>query len=197
MLLFDEMPRVCAQTQSGGAPDEFPDPFASKASPKMDTRRSILALDLGTKLGWATVDRNGVVRSGSVNCTPRGKNAHPGHRWSAFRDRLTECYADLGEIHAVYFEEVMAHGKKGQPNTVAAHIYGGFLAHLEHWCSGRNIEPIGISVSTVKKAWAGHGHASKELMIATAEAKGFRPKDDNEADALAILSLAIARENAR
>lgn len=190
MLLFDEMPvRTLAD-----APAEFPDLSRART---FETRRSILALDLGTKLGWATVDRHGVVRSGSVNCTTRGAKAHSGRRWSTFRAHLSELTTGGYEIDAVYFEEVMAHGKKGQPNTVAAHVYGGFLAHLEHWCYGRNIEPIGISVSTVKKAWAGHGHASKEQMIATAEAKGFRPADDNEADALAILSLAITRENAQ
>ena len=196
IALYDEMPAVCAKTQSGGAPDEFPDQFASKALPKMDTRRSILALDLGTKLGWATVDRNGVVRSGSVSVMPRAREL-PAQRWIRFRNELTSLWNHTGDFDAVYFEEVMAHGSKENPNTIAAHIYGGFLAHLETWCAGRNLTPIGLGVGQVKKAFTGNGRAKKADMIAAAEAKGFRVVDDNQADALAILSLAITRENAR
>lgn len=187
IALYDEMPAVCAKTQSGGAPDEFPD---LARAPAFATRRSILALDLGTKLGWATVDRNGVVRSGSVNCTPRAHEA-TGQRWSKFRVLLCDLANEVGEFDAVYFEDVKRHA-----GTIAAHVYGGFLAHLEHWCAARNAEPIGVGVGEVKKAWTGSGAAKKHLMIASAEAKGFRPADDNEADALAILSLAVSLENA-
>ena len=192
IALYDEMPAVCAKTQSGGAPDEFPDPFASSQAPKLPTRRSILALDLGTKLGWATVDRNGVVRSGSVSCQPRARET-AGQRWTRFRSHLSELALHVGEFDVVYFEDVKRHG----PGVIAAHVYGGFLAHLEHWCAARNAEPIGLGVGEVKKAWTGFGNAAKADMIAAAEAKGFLVVDDNHADALAILSLAIARENAR
>ncbi|VVE59509.1 hypothetical protein PIN31009_05562 [Pandoraea iniqua] len=192
MTLFDEMPRVCAQTQTVDAPDEFP-PLAS--APAFETRRSILALDLGTKLGWATVDRNGVVRSGSILCsTSIGSSTVAGQRWNKFRAHLNQMCTTVGDIDAVYFEDVKNHGP-GQ--IIAAHVYGGFLAHLEHWCTGRNIEMTGVGVGQVKKAWTGAGNAKKPDMIAAAQARGFRPKDDNEADALAILSLAITRENAR
>ncbi|VVE07122.1 polynucleotidyl transferase [Pandoraea terrigena] len=187
-ILFDEMPAVCAKTQTGDAPDEFP---SLARAPAFETRRCILALDLGTKLGWATVDRNGVVRSGSLKCHPRANEAI-GQRWSKFRVLLCDLSNEVGEFDAVYFEQVQRHA-----GTIAAHVYGGFLAHLEHWCAARNAEPIGVGVGEVKKAWTGSGAAKKHLMIAMAEQRGFRPADDNEADALAILSLAIARENAK
>ncbi len=183
-ILFDEMPRVCAQPQSGDAPDEFPDLSRAHAFP---TRRSILALDLGTKIGWATVDRNGVVRSGIVKCAPRVGEAM-GQRWAKFRAHLNE----VGDVDAVYFEDVKNHA-----GVIAAHVYGGFLAHVEHWCAARNVELVGVGVGQVKKAFTGRGNAKKHDMIAAAEARGFRPKDDNEADALGILTLAVTMEKAR
>ncbi|VVE00226.1 hypothetical protein PIN31115_02065 [Pandoraea iniqua] len=194
MRLFDEMPMNARLPMEHDESDPFATPQATTTrAPAFETHRSILALDLGTKLGWASVGRNGHVRSGSLTCAPRSREA-AGQRWSRFRELLTDCYAELGEIHAVYFEDVKRHG----PNQViAAHVYGGFLAHLEHWCAGRNIEMTGVGVGQVKKAWTGAGNAKKPEMIAAAQARGFRPKDDNEADALAILSLAITRENAR
>lgn len=184
MILLDEMPARAACE----APDEFP--HTSRA-PAVETRCSILALDLGTKLGWATVDRNGAVRSGSLKCLPRGNEAI-GQRWSKFRGLLSDLSIEVCDFDAVYFEQVQRHA-----GTIAAHVYGGFLAHLEHWCAARNAEPIGVGVGEVKKAWTGNGAAKKHLMIAMAEQRGFRPADDNEADALAILSLAISRESAR
>ena len=47
------------------------------------------------------------------------------------------------------------------------------------------------SVDTKKRAATGKGNASKSMMIDAARAKGFHPKDDNEADAIAILLWAI------
>lgn len=193
-LLYDDMPAVCAKTQSGGAPDEFPSlTRAPVFTPKWGVLpRGVLALDLGTKLGWAAVTTEGVITSGSHSCAPRPYEA-AGARWSKFRAHLSELYG-AEWFSVVYFEDVKRHGP-GQ--VIAAHVYGGFLAHLEHWCMTHNVELIGVGVGQVKKAWTGSGAAKKHLMIACAEAKGFRPTDDNEADALAILSLAITRENAR
>lgn len=194
MRLFDEMPAVCAKTQSGDADDPFaPATHAPAFEPKYSVLpRGVLALDLGTKLGWAVCETDGVVESGSHSCAPRA-NEKAGTRWSKFRAQLAYLY-DRHFFSAIYFEDVKRHGP-GQ--VIAAHVYGGFLAHLEHYAYLHGIELIGVGVGQVKKAWTGSGVAKKADMIACAEAKGFRPTDDNEADALAILSLAITRETAR
>ncbi len=71
----------------------------------------------------------------------------------------------------------------------ASHIYGGFLATLTAWCEHHQIPYEGIPVGIIKKATTGKGNASKEEMIKAVCAKGHTPKDDNEADALAILYL--------
>jgi Holliday junction resolvasome RuvABC endonuclease subunit len=144
---------------------------------------NILAIDIGTTTGWARSSRAGSVASGSEKFAPRRMEA-AGQRWLKFRAFLNEQRV-AGEIQAVYYEDVKQHA-----GTLAAHVYGGFLACLEMWCAANNVplKPVGVGV--VKKHWTGKGNADKAAMCETARARGFRPKDSNEADALAILSLA-------
>jgi Holliday junction resolvasome RuvABC endonuclease subunit len=141
----------------------------------------ILALDLGTTSGWARSSRDGTIASGSQNFSPRRMEA-AGQRWLKFRAFLAEQRQQAGEIHAVYYEDVKQHA-----GTLAAHVYGGFLAMVEAWCAANNVPLRPVGVGQVKKHWTGKGNADKAAMIATARAKGFAPVDDNHADALAIL----------
>lgn len=145
---------------------------------------NILAIDIGTTTGWARSSRAGTVASGSENFAPRRMEA-AGQRWLKFRAFLNEQRGAGGEIHAVYYEDVKQHA-----GTLAAHVYGGFLACLEMWCASNNVPLRPVGVGVVKKHWTGKGNADKAVMCETARARGFRPKDNNEADALAILSLA-------
>jgi Holliday junction resolvasome RuvABC endonuclease subunit len=151
---------------------------------------NILALDLGTTTGWAICTRDGTVRSGSQSFAVKRMEA-AGQRWLKFRAFLAEQRAQGGEIHAVYYEDVKQHA-----GTLAAHVYGGFLATIEAWCAANNVPLRPVGVGQVKKHWTGKGNADKSMMIATARAKGFAPVDDNHADALAILSLARELEGA-
>ncbi len=150
---------------------------------------NILAIDIGTTTGWARTDRNGAVHSSSEKFQP-GRMEKPGHRWLKFRAFLNEQRVQAGgDIGAVYYEDVKQHA-----GTLAAHVYGGFLACLEMWCASNNVRLVPVGVGVVKKHWTGKGNADKLVMVETARAKGFRPKDNNEADALAILSLARSLE---
>ncbi len=154
---------------------------------------NILAIDIGTTTGWARTDRNGAISGGSESFAAKRLEA-AGQRWLKFRAFLGEQRVAAGEIHAIYYEEVMMHGTRQQPNTIAAHVYGGFLACLEMWCVANNVPLRRVGVSQVKKHWTGRGNANKGDMVAAAKAKGFHPVDDNHADALAILSLARSIE---
>jgi Holliday junction resolvasome RuvABC endonuclease subunit len=66
------------------------------------------------------------------------------------------------------------------------------MAHLTAWAENRKIPYSGVPVGTIKKHATGKGNANKEAMIAAAVAMGYRPADDNEADALALLHLVMA-----
>ncbi|MEC5164050.1 hypothetical protein [Janthinobacterium sp. CG_S6] len=152
---------------------------------------NILALDLGTQGGWALSLCGGAVKSGSESFAP-GKCGGYGQRWMAFRTHLSSV-RDMagGELQAVYYEDVKRH-----VSTLSAHAYGGFLAMLQAWCATNNVRLIPVGVGTIKKHWTGAGNAKKAEMIDVARAKGFAVIDDNQADALAILSLARHLEGA-
>lgn len=103
-----------------------------------------------------------------------------------FNHWLSELAESLGPIAAVFFEEVRAHA-----GTLAAHVYGGFLAHLEAWAEFRDVPYQGVPVGTIKRFIAGKGNADKKAVVAAVKARGFAPADDNEADAISILLWAI------
>ena len=161
--------------RASGAPPVLPAPAIRTAGP------AVLALDLGTATGWAARAAGGGIASGTVAFKPR-RFEGGGMRYLRFRGWLAEA-ADLsGGFARVVFEEVRAHA-----GTDAAHIYGGFLAHLSAWCEERSIAYEGVPVGTIKRFATGKGNADKAAMIAAVRARGFAPVDDNEADALALL----------
>ncbi|CAA7620519.1 crossover junction endodeoxyribonuclease RuvC [Magnetospirillum sp. SS-4] len=146
---------------------------------------TILALDLGTTTGWAMRLADGSVVSGTMEFKP-GRYEGGGMRFLRFRSWFDHLEFAAKKIDLLHFEEVRRHA-----GTDAAHIYGGFLAHLTAWCELKSIPYQGVPVGTIKRHATGKGNAGKEAVIAAMRSKGFSPEDDNEADALAILSWAI------
>ena len=145
----------------------------------------ILALDLGTVTGRALRGRDGTANSGTVSFRP-DRFEGGGMRYLRFKHWLTEVKNTTGGIDAVYLEEVRRHA-----GTNAAHIYGGFLAHVTAWCEHHGIPYRGVPVGTIKRHITGKGNAPKQAVIAAVRGRGFVPVDDNEADAIALLLWAI------
>lgn len=150
--------------------------------------RTILALDLGSRTGWAVLPRSGRIASGVTEFRP-GRFEGAGMAFLRFEKFLADLNRDAGPFDAVVFEEVRAHA-----GTLAAQVYGGFLAHLTAWCERKAAPYLGVPVGTIKRHVTGKGNAPKEDVIRAVRARGFLPKDDNEADALALLAWAIANE---
>src|SRR5574338_258752 len=96
------------------------------------TQMNILALDLGTQMGWALAS-SGCTTSGTLSFKPQ-RFEGGGMRFLRFRRWLNELQASAGEIHWVVFEEVRRHA-----GVDAAHAYGGFLATLTAWCEQHNV----------------------------------------------------------
>ena len=92
---------------------------------------------------------------------------------------------------AIYFEEDRRHG-----GTNAAHVYGGFKAHLEAWCSEHKVPCQGVPGGEIKKSWTGKSSATKDAMMTEALRRGFEPFDANEVSALAILHMKAGIEEA-
>ena len=146
---------------------------------------TIIALDLGTQTGWALRGPEGRVDSGSQSFRPQ-RFEGGGMRYLRFKHWLTELKQTADPIHAVYFEEVRRHA-----GVDAAHAYGGFLAHLTAWCEHHQIPYQGVPVGTIKRHATGKGNADKLAVVNAMRARGYAPADDNEADALALLTWAI------
>jgi crossover junction endodeoxyribonuclease RuvC len=148
--------------------------------------RAILALDLGSRCGWAVLPRSGRIASGVSEFKP-GRFEGAGMAFLRFEKFLADVTNASGPFDAVVFEEVRAHA-----GTLAAQVYGGFLAHLTAWCERHAVPYLGVPVATIKRHVTGKGNASKDDVINAVRARGHAPKDDNEADAIAILLWAIA-----
>lgn len=145
---------------------------------------SILALDLGTTIGWA----HGLVagsNSGFVSFKPK-RFEGGGMRFLRFQRWLNEHHV-TSPIGEVVFEEVRAH-----LGVDAAHCYGGFLATLTTWCEANSIPYAGVPVQHIKKYATGKGNANKAAVI-TAVRKRWNKNvtDDNEADAIALLQFKL------
>ena len=147
----------------------------------------ILALDLGTKTGWAML-KDGQRFSGTDSFTP-GRYQGGGIRFLKFHEWLKE---HTTEVDLVVFEEVRRH-----LGTDAAHVYGGFLAVLTSFCEQHKIPYEGVPVGTIKKHATGKGNANKDLMMAAAKERGWSPEDNNEADALWLLDYTIEKYKGR
>ncbi|QWP77512.1 hypothetical protein J5226_03650 [Lysobacter sp. K5869] len=147
---------------------------------------TILALDLGTTMGWALA-RPGQITSGIQTFRP-SRFEGGGMRYLRFGRWLDEAHGFVGKIEVVYFEEVRRH-----LGVDAAHAYGGFLGQLTAWCEQHRIPYQGVPVTTIKRHATGKGNAKKVAMIAAMERRGHAPADDNEADALALLHWALAQ----
>ncbi len=152
------------------------------------TQAVTLALDLGTKTGWALQGAGGLITSGTAHF-PSTRFDGGGMRYLRFASWLDEIQRLAGPIEVIWFEEVRRHR-----GTDAAHVYGGMLATLTSWAERNGIAYGGVPVGTIKKHATGKGNASKTEMIEAAQMLGHRPCDDNEADALAILHWALDQE---
>ncbi|MBF0181344.1 MAG: hypothetical protein HQM03_15080 [Magnetococcales bacterium] len=150
-----------------------------------DGNGSILALDLGSKMGWALRQTDGTITSGTVEFRP-GRFEGGGMRYLRFKQWLDEVRGFADPIGSIFVEEVRAHA-----GVTAAQMYGGFLAHLTAWAEFHSIPYRGVPVGTIKRHATGKGNASKEEVMEAMRRKGHTPVDDNAADALAILHWAL------
>lgn len=147
-----------------------------------------LALDLATKTGFAVLRADGRIESGVVSFGLKS-NEGEGQRYVKFRRWLVDMKQAHG-IDRIVYEKVMGHGAF---QVIAAHVYGGLLATLQAFGEHHSIAYDGFAVTTIKKRWTGSGKADKVAMVAQCKALGFHPRDHNEADAIALLHVALDR----
>ncbi len=145
---------------------------------------NILALDPATKMGWA----HSCGVSGTWDLSIR-RDESAGMRLIRLRGKLAEIARDVGVDLVVYEAARHAAPKMQGALVTQAMIQGVLIA----WCEEHGIEYRGVSPSEVKKHATGKGNAGKPAMIAAAKERWPDRVigDDNEADALWILDLAL------
>ena len=151
------------------------------------SRGSLLALDLGTRTGWAICREDGTVHSGEWNLSSFSR-AREGVRFLLFRSALINARKVHGVDRVVYEEVAFVKAQK------AAHLYGGWKAILLAWAETHEIPYDGVHTGVLKKFWSGSGRAGKQRMIDVARMLGHNPVSDNEADAIAILYWGLGNE---
>lgn len=146
---------------------------------------NVLAIDGGTHCGFALARDGQLLESGTEDFSLR-RGESPGARYLRFRAWLARIQ-QTWPIGLVVFEQ--AHHRGG----AATEIGVGFTTRCQEFAAEYGAECVAIHSATAKKFGAGTGRADKPMMIAAAKRlwPTTNPADDNEADALVILSLAL------
>ena len=143
---------------------------------------NILAIDTGTKTGWA-IDCNGMEESGVQDFSlKRGESA--GMRFFNFRVWL-ERMLNKFPVKLVVYEQ--SHHRGGAATMVSV----GMTTRIQEICEIRDVKYTPVHSATLKKFATGKGNAPKERMLELAiETWGAQIIDDNEADARWLLYYA-------
>ena len=148
----------------------------------------VMALDVGTSMGWA-LRRPGAVLSGTKSFAER-RGESRGDRLTRF-DMWLSGWARQG-LTLIAYEQVMFHGKFN--GVLTAHAYGQYEGVILMCASRHSIPVKSVPTATLKKAITGKGNAKKAGpggMIEAIKARGFKPADDDEADAIGVLLWAL------
>jgi len=154
--------------------------------------KTILAIDPGSKTGWAY--RTNYTEACSPLRSPRfvsgtalferKRGASAGMRFVLFTAWLTQIL-DAVKPDVVVYE--MAHHRGG----AATEILVGFTTRIQEECERRKIEYLGVHTGTMKKEVLGSGRADKGDSIKFAENYlGRKVEGDDEADAVCLLAYA-------
>jgi len=131
---------------------------------------NILALDLGTKTGWA-VHWPGITETG-VQTFDVKRGESPGMRYIRFNEWLLRTVGPLAGEHRsmglIVYEQT--HQRGGAATEVAA----GFATRVQEFCAKWGIEHTAVHTGTLKKFAAGSGNAGKADMIEAAANLGGR-----------------------
>ena len=157
----------------------------------------VLALDIGTKLGWAvggTLNhKQRVFDSGMINLGKVVVNQRLSELWR----KLTDIKREHEPLWAVVEDWVGGlRTKVGKPiSTRAPIVCGEYLGVIRLWAISNGLmwrDPV--NSATLKKAATGNGHASKAVMVSAANRRwSLNPPcvDDNHADALHLLGYTL------
>lgn len=147
--------------------------------------KTVLALDMATRLGWAWVKSDRSSMSGEIDL---GKKRSLGERLRIFEAWLIH---ELGAHKAdlIAYEHPVIYGRF--PNILGVQLEGVLLLV----CERLGVSYIAAGPTKIKKHATGKGNAKKPAMIAAARARWgveVGDKEDNRADALCLGAWALS-----
>lgn len=137
---------------------------------------AILALDLGTKTGWALRLQGRFEHGVQEFVVKRGES--PGMRYVRFNRWLRET-----GTYATFIAYEAPHHRGGAATEVA----NGFATRVQEFCAEMGAEHTAVHTATLKKWLTGSGNAKKPEMMAAVAARWCAVETDDEADAIALL----------
>lgn len=170
--------------------------------PPEDCAATVLALDLGTRCGYA-LHRPGRPLTHGVRLLPQPDLPWKGKRWDALHDFLLDTKETAGGLDWIYYEYsefiVSMPNARGVPKAQVLSVMdrGALYGVLQRFAHRHQIPLRPVNPSKIKKAATGNGNAKKGVVLSAVNLRhGLSIKDDNEGDALALLDLALAELNA-
>ena len=148
----------------------------------------ILALDPATRTGYAIGD--GVQRVSGVWDLSKGSDSHPGGQLQRLAELLERAILD-NQVHAIATELASF----GSINPHTASVHNEKLGVIKLIGCQHGLRVIGYHPTSIKKFVTGSGKADKKQMIRAARTMlGLTTESDDEADACAVLALALYEE---
>ncbi|MEX0313425.1 MAG: crossover junction endodeoxyribonuclease RuvC [Allomuricauda sp.] len=143
---------------------------------------NILALDVATKTGWATVTSSGVW------------DLKPRHGESVGM-RVIRFKAKLKELIRTEEIELISYERPSGRNSRAIQTQSELIGVLITLCHENNIEYASYIPSEIKRHATGKGNCNKEQMIEAAKKRWPKVEiiDDNQSDALWLLDMTKQR----
>jgi Holliday junction resolvasome RuvABC endonuclease subunit len=150
---------------------------------------SLLALDLATRLGWAFRSAERRVTHGSHKLPETAEDV--GRFLNAYDLYLNDLITFHGPTIVAY--EAPWVGPDTHQNTARKLLC--LAGHTEFVCRRRQIECREGNIPAVRKHFIGKGNAkrdeAKRLTMEVCRRRGWSPKNDDEADALALLDYGM------
>jgi hypothetical protein len=162
----------------------------------------LLCLDLATKVGWACHSPGSALPvSYGVIALPQTDDGDIGRFLARFRDWLGHAIEDMGPTEIMFESPILSkttsiaalrklYSLAGIAELVAwdyeLPIREATLSAIRTHFIGVRWAPDEIKGPTIRRKWL------KKKLIAECRARGFHVADDNDADALALLSYGIS-----
>jgi len=155
---------------------------------------NVLALDLGTKTGWA-LSEGGRIESGVQDFSPK-RGESPGMRYLMFRRWLVEVLMKRTPLETTL--DLIVYELPHLRGGAAATVLAGLQTRVEEFCAEHGIEYASVHTATLKKFATGSGRGDKNAMLVAAFDRGWTAHmqrngepDDNEVDAICLLHYAL------